>query len=66
MTLVEWKEFGPNHFDPVPSRQKARKWVRSGELPGLVIGKDIFVDQDRFNEEKRPTKVPDEVKDMLR
>jgi hypothetical protein len=46
--LVEWSKFAAENFSPAPSRRVGKRWVLSGEVPGRVIGGDVYVDVQAF------------------
>jgi hypothetical protein len=57
--LIEWAKFAADTFDPAPTRRVGKRWVQSGEIPGRIIGGEVYVDAQAFEANVPMTKAMD-------
>lgn len=47
--LEHWDDFKKSAFKPpYPDVRKVRGWVERDEIPGRIIGRDVYIYSDRF------------------
>lgn len=51
--LQKWDEFKKEAFErPYPNLRKVKGWIECGEIPGRIIGNDVFIYVHKFYQEE--------------